>query len=435
VSNLDFDGLRADVEAGTRVPDFDAVQRRAGRIRLRDRLLLTVAVVAALAVVVPLGVGVWRVWPGHRTGEIVGPDRPGPDIEEPTPTPTPSPTGSHTRGPAVAKVQAVGGVDLQHLYAAVDVCMDDLCSLEVSLVPMQPADRRPPLVVGQLRDKGTSRLDGVQLTPLGPTSLLLSGEPAGGARRYARVGVPRTAADFAGGASQPSPPQGAVRTLGAGDRAVQLQDYGQLYGARSVDDELTRLPAQPPLVAPTVAAGVAPADGWWVTGSDPDTDQLSVAISRDQGRTWIGQQLGVPSPDETPAVATRDGRTGYVFARVDPPGADGVAGWRTTDGGGTWQRIDAKLPPRPDTGGSTAPTKWNAVVRPDGSILLWSGDSLTPSYLESTDGGQSFHRTSGPSGRVVALSDGYATVNLPPAVSTDGRTWTPVVSPAYLPPA
>jgi hypothetical protein len=439
VSNPDFDGLRAEVEAGTRVPDFDKVQRRARRIRLRDRVTMAVAVLAALAVVAPLGVSVWRLWPGHRVAEVVGPDRPALDPTEPAPAPTPTPTRSQSRPDPVAKIQALAGIDLDHLYAAVDVCSGSTCSLQISLVPLNAANQRPPVVVGQLRDTATAALGGVRLTPLGPRSLLLSGEAGGGQRRYTRVSVPRTVTEFAGGASQPAAPQGGVRALGQGDRAVQLTENGEVYGARATDDELTRVAAQPGLVAPAVATGVTPANGWWVTGSDPDTDELAVAVSRDQGHTWTARALGVASAVHgVPAVATFDGRTGYVFVGVDSPSAapdDGaVVGWRTADGGLTWQRIATRVPASPEVGVSGKP-RLSAVVRRDGSILLWSGEGDTPAYLESTDDGQTFHRTSGLPGRIVALSDGFAAVSLPPAVSRDGRSWTPVLSPAYLPPA
>ena len=433
--NLDFDGLRADVEARTRVPDFDAVHKRANRIRLRDRLLVLLAVVSVVAVAAPAGVGVWRMWPSRGVSQVIGPDRPGPDSTEQPPTPEPSPSTSRAKVVPVAAVRALGGIDLEHLYAAVDVCAGDACSLQVSLVPLRPGDQRPPVVVGQLRDDTTTRLDGLQLTSLSPTALLLSGVPGAGPRRYAQVNVPRTATDFAGGASEPSPPGGAVRALAPDDRVTQLQEFGPLYGARAVDDELTRLATQPPLVAPTVASAIPPTYGWWATGSDPNTDELSVAVSRDRGRSWTTRGLGPAGPGEVPVVATLDGRTVYVFARAGTPDTGGVAGWRTDDGGLSWQRLDVRLPQRPEVGATGGRTKLGAVVRPDGSILLWSGDGATPAYLESTDGGQSFHRTPGPSGRVVLLSDGFATMGMPPGVSRDGRTWTPVTSPAYLPPA
>src|SRR5438876_418895 len=54
MADLDFSGLRGEVEAATRLPGFDAVERRGRRVRALARLKAALTVCAAAAVVAPL---------------------------------------------------------------------------------------------------------------------------------------------------------------------------------------------------------------------------------------------------------------------------------------------------------------------------------------------------------------------------------------------
>lgn len=422
----DFHGLRQYLEHTTQLPQFAQVERRARRVRWRDRVVVALAVLTGLALAAPVMLATLHASPGG--GVTLGPDRP------PAPSPpdaTPSPGATRARSVVVATVRALAGVDAAHLYAAIDVCATSAdgsgCSLQISAVPAVGEPPRPPVVINLLRDRPAASLAEVALVPVNARSLLLSAAGVDGRRSYMRVSVPQSRNDYAGGASEPRPP--AVDSTGAaeGDRGLQLSEHGQVYGARVADDRLTRIPTQPPLAHPVLADGVAPANGWWVAGLDPATKELAVAVSHDQGRTWVSRRLGVPAGDTAPAVATRDGRTGYVFVRA----GSGVVVMRTTDRGGNWQRVDAALPAAPTAGRD----RLGAVVRPDGSLLLWLERDDVPMFVESVDGGRTFHPIAGPAGRVVALPDGYAATSTPPAISRDARTWTPLALPAYFGPS
>ena len=426
--DLDFNGLRADVESATLVPDFDAVRRRARRLRLRDRIVVVLALIALGGVVTPVTLAAMRGGPGPSV--LVGPDRPPVDV-----LPSGEGTSPMTATRFQATVRAIAGADLDHLYAAVDVCAAEAavtnCDLQVSLVPLASDRQRSPVVIGQLRTSAASPLTDVQLSVLTNRSLLLSGVPSTGPRAYARINVPQSLSDYAGGASEPSPPSGYTGALSPGDHGVQLTEHGDLYGVRAVDDRLTRLTSQPPLEKPVLATGVAPENGWWVTGLDLITGGLAVSVSHDQGRSWTTRRLGTaPGADDAPAVATVNGTTAYVFVHTTN---NAVIALRTTDAGQDWHVLNPPVSQLPEhlTAGSA---RVGALIRPDGSVLMWVEDGTAPMYMESGDGGASFHGVSGPGGRMVAVAGGYAVVSTPPAISRDARTWTVVPVPAYLPP-
>ena len=430
--DLDFPGLRADVETATKIPGFDTVRRRARRIRLRDRLAVVVALFTVGGLATPVALTALAGSAGPGPSVLVGPDRPiGPTGDDQSPDGTAPVTVTGYQ----ATVRAVGGVDFEHLYAAVDVCAavpaGTSCDLQVSLVAPSTDRQHAPVVMGQLRSAPAVTLGDVQLNPLTARSLMLSAVPSGGLRQYSRIAVPQSAGDFAGGASEPSPPSGSVGVLSPGDRAVQLTENGELYGVRAVDDRLTKLASQPPLEQPVLATGVEPSAGWWVTGLDVLTSDLAVSVSRDEGRSWTTRRLGTPPPADQPAAVTSsDGRTGYVFLRTTQ---NAVITLRTADGGGSWREMAPALVHLP-AHLAVPGTHVGAVMRADGSVLMWVDDGTVPAYLETTDGGVSFHSVTGPGGRVVAVGGGFAVISTPPQISRDARTWTTVPVPAFLPP-
>jgi hypothetical protein len=429
VADLDFARLRGEVENATRLPGFDAVQRRARRVRRRDRLGVAAAVAATLGLATPVGLAALHAQPG-LTSPVVGPDRPvtaTPPAEDASPSPDRRPPSA-----VVVNVRAVTGTDLTHLYAAVDVCtttaQQSACSLEISPVPQPNTPPRPPVVINQLREKPAAQLSDVELTPLTERSLLLSGVLPGGARRYARISVPQSSADFAGGASELTAPDGRSAATATADRPLQLREFGEVYGARAEDARITRIPRQPPVDRPVLAAGVAPGNGWWVTGTDRASGELAVSVSHDRGQSWTTRRLGVTSTD-TPALASHDGSTAYLFTRSGL----GITVLRTADGGASWVTVASTLTRLP---AEVAPagSRLGALVRPDASVLVWVDDGNVPAYFDSTDQGRTFASTSGPAARVVAVPDGYVAVTSPPAISRDARTWTPLPGPAYLTP-
>jgi hypothetical protein len=402
VSEPDYLGLRADVEAATRLPEFSAVERRARRYRFRDRAAVAGAVVTTFAVLTPVAVAALT---GRPAALLVRPDPPAVESASPSPS-SPAP---------VVRVRAAAGTDLDHVYVAVDVCSGPVCSLQVA--PVTPHSAGIPVVIGQLRASPTQPVSDVQLTPLTSRSLLLSGQVPGQGRKYARISV-------TGGATVAAAPT-SVSELRPGDRAVQLSEGGEVYAIRQDDDRITRVETQPPLSNPAVATGVAPDRGWWATGIDPATGGLAVSVSRDQGRTWLTGRVDVQAVGET-VVASVDGQTAYLAART---AAGGLVA-RTADGGRTWHVVSPTLPWRP----SSPDVRIGMIVRPDGSVLAWLADEPAPVYLESTDGGQTFHGTSGPGTAIVSTPGGYLVLGQPVSVSRDARTWSALPPVAYLAP-
>jgi hypothetical protein len=419
---LDFVGLRHEVEAATRLPEFGTVEQRAKRLRKRDRLAVLAVLLATLAVLTPSG---FAALAANGSGPAVI----GPDQEEPQPVVSISPSTS----PDVAQplnldvhTLAITGPDLNHLFAAVDVCSNPakgkasgsrICSLQVS--PLGDSSKSP-LVIGQLRRRSDQTLSNVQLTPLSSKSLLLSGVPAGGAPVFVRIST-------TGGASTVSVP-GHSGSLSTGDHVVQLSRHGELFGVRQSDDEIVRIAQQPALAQPTVVSSVAPGKGWWATGVDPGTGELAVAVSRDLGHSWVSRRLGVRPGTGTPVLGSYDGRVAYLFIAI---GSE-VVEFTTLDGGLTWSRVPASLPPTP---GGTVDNPLGTVVRPDGSVLFWTADHNGTVFRESHDGGHSFAATTTPDGPITATGDGYVVVDDLPEVSRDGRTWTAMPAASYIPPS
>jgi hypothetical protein len=444
---LDFLGLRIEVEASTRLPEFGAVERRAARIRARDRLAVAGVLVATLGMIAPAAVA------GLRAHSMSGPAVTSPDTVPEQPV-EPSPSAStDDRAVVQVRILAVDGFDLRNLYAAVDVCA------EPAAAPMNPtrpghagnnaaatqetANRGPdcslqvtrlgdtgrsPLVIEQLRQSRGDSLTDVQLTALSPTSLLLSGVPGGGPRAFVRVNV-------LGGSAPVSPVPASTGHFSIGDRIVQLTHNGPIFGVRQSDDAFAELPHQPPLAEPVAATSVDPSLGWWVTGIDRSTREVAVAVSRDLGQTWTTRRLGVRAGAETPVVASHDGQIGYAFLAD----TGGFTAYRTVDWGNSWNRVPAELrspqPSRSAPGAQAgAPgSGLGAIIRPDGSILLRLPDGA-PLFVESHDGGTTFASAAAPGASVVATPGGYVTIDDLAETSVDGRSWTPLPVPAYLPP-
>jgi len=154
-------------------------------------------------------------------------------------------------------------------------------------------------------------------------------------------------------------------------------------------------------------------------------------VSHDQGASWIAPTLDVPRGLGDPILATANGRKAYLFLRA--PGA--LRQYRTTDGGESWQTIDVHLPWPYQPGFDPSEHKVGAVVRSDGSILLWLQDDAATVYLESTDDGLSYHATDGPGGPIVSVADAFVTISNLPQISVDARTWNPLPEPTITSPS
>ena len=406
---LDFTGLRAEVEAATMLPDFGQVARRARRARRRARLASLSAALAVLAVLAPVGVFTAHERGINHTGPISHPDQVTPvQVGLQTPPAAPTPTVA-----IQSTIVAADGADLGHVYALVDVCVPDSCNLQLSAIQVTPQPGVGPDRIGLLRDKSSQYLTGFRVDALSDSSLVVSAQPGSGTRRYARVNTGKVA-DATTNA-----------TAKVGDRIGPIDGSGELWAMDANSGQLSGLPHQPPVRAPVVAP-VAPSHGLWVTGTDPGTSgQVAVTTSRDAGRTWQTSVLGVPADAGRPVLASYNGRVAYLLTRT----ADRqFALLRTSDSGATWDRLSSTLP-WPSSEPNAA---YGIVVRPDGTVLAWLQTSPTVTYALSTDGGHTFGNVTGPGGPVIAVSDGYVSLGSPPKLSRDGSTWTQATLP-FLP--
>ncbi|MFN0089639.1 MAG: WD40/YVTN/BNR-like repeat-containing protein [Acidimicrobiales bacterium] len=170
-----------------------------------------------------------------------------------------------------------------------------------------------------------------------------------------------------------------------------------------------------------------------VSPSEPQTiwagvDRDGIYRSFDNGYRWEK----VPSPIEdceiwSLAIDPVDPNRVYVGARPD--------GWRTADGGATWEKMDMGVNPKCPIG---VPRITNMLVDPRDRDVLWAGVEVDGMY-RSADGGDTWSAINnmGPDafygdvhGLAVAPgSDGAATVYCASpfglAISTDeGASWT-----------
>jgi hypothetical protein len=416
----DFAGLRADVEAATLLPEFDRVARRARRIRRRDvgrRLVVSLVMLGAL---LPAGIVGINAAPGGGT-QIQGEDIPiGPDQPD-----APSPTSSTA---PVITIRAIAGTRIGSLYAAVDVCRpadaSTLCSLQVVPLGATAQDQRGPIAVDELRERPADSLVEVTLTSLTPQSLLLSGIRSDGQRKFRRI-------DLRSGGAEIAPEPGLTTEPQAGDHVVQLRRYGPLSFVRRSDNRVFPTPTQPELGDVTLITSITAEDGWWVTGIDPLTRNVAVGVSRDQGRSWQVSTLDIQSGLSDPVLATGDSTTVFVFVSA----ASGIQQRRSVDGGHTWTALTTDMPwPAFASRNELVTRTLGAVVRGDGSLLVWIEAAPGAVFLESTDAGGSYHSVTGPSGPIVAVADGFAALGDPPLVSYDGHTWSALPGPAVVVP-
>lgn len=399
MAELDFIGLRAEVEAATMLPDFGQVTRRARRARRRARLATLSAALAVLAVLAPAGVISARERAVNQTAIVSHSDQASPfEIGLQTP-----PAASTPPVAVQSTIVAADGVDLDDVYALVNVCAADSCNLQLSKIQQTPSAAHGPDRIGLLRDKSSQFLSGFRLDALSQTSVVASAVPPNGGRRFVRIDT---------GTSVDATTNAVAKV---GDPVAPIDGSGELWGMDPKSNQLGSLANQPPVRQPSVAS--VPANkGLWVTGTDPTGKQLVVAESSDAGRTWRSATLeALPSDAGPPVLASYDGHVAYLLLR----GANRqFEVWRTDDTGATWQRTSTQLPWTADNRND-----YGLVVRPDNSVLAWLASSPTVTYAQSYDEGRSFTNVQGPGGPVIHVSDGYVSLSGPPKVSTDGLTW------------
>jgi hypothetical protein len=144
--------------------------------------------------------------------------------------------------------------------------------------------------------------------------------------------------------------------------------------------------ANRPHLTAMMAGEVPTLDGhWWVAGRDPKTNEWSLAISDDNGRSWSTARLGLRDSVYSWSVNSAGG-TLYAGAIGPLPNtSNGLSAiFRSTDGGRswlrTWQPTDDKQPRR--VYGGVLPGE-------NGTLTVNTPDDK--SYV-SDDGGRTFHR-------------------------------------------
>jgi hypothetical protein len=226
--------------------------------------------------------------------------------------------------------------------------------------------------------------------------------------------------------------EAAAGVISSTPRPIQTTVQGAIRVVKGAYGLPATLPHQPAVSEPVLESQTG---GWWVCGTTPDSGELAVSVSRDDGRSWSTHPLGLlpdtmagsasstlpRSTNGGPALATSNGIDIYVLVTS---GGQMVL-TRSENGGITWSpAATAEVWP---TG-----TSYGMVAKADGSLLVWFTNAGITTYLRSVDHGQTFTPDTGPpapGGSIVQVRDGYITLGTEPATSRDGATWAA----AYVP--
>jgi hypothetical protein len=380
---------------------------------------------ATLAVFAPVGVAAMNA---HDEPRPLGFNIDSTDFS-PAPMPyMPDDEQSNLPQPPSVTLRAVTEFDDGRRYGAVDVCIGKAsgrrCSLQIARLPEAGTVSRP-VAIGLLRQQPTDSLSGVEVVASSNRALLVMGSAAGRSRTVARVVVAN------GLITVPQPPQ-RVLDGPPGDQLMQFSEFGEPFAVRRADDTITRLEQVPALRQPAVVTSIPGNLGWWITGYDPTTNDLMVAVSRDRGKSWMIRPLGVPQGIDSPTLATKDGMTVYAYVRS----SDRLRQVKSVNGGASWQLQPASLPwptalAEP---GALAGRGFGAIVRSDDSAVIWLEDTAAPVFLESRTGGKSYQQVEGPGGRICAVGDEYLSLGDHPAISNNGVDWVAMEIPPHTVP-
>ena len=403
----DFEGLRHAVEAETYLPEFGEVRRRARRYRRRRMLLGIVRVLAVLALATPALVS-GGILLNHlyapadaTTGGAAGTTGGGLAAGRDEPV---------TTGPKSRTIVAVGGIDINHTYALVDVCALGICDLELSAYAADTTGGAPQRT-GLLRQEPSDPVTYERVSVINSTTVAVSGVVDSQPRQSVTVDV--------------APGRLSLPTT---TRAVQDQmegPIGAISGDSPTEDPLT---AQPPLSSPVLARQE---NGWWVFGAD-STGRVAVSVSRDDGGSWSTRSLPVAAgerPTDGPplaALATINGHDVYVLVDAE----NTFALYASDDGGDTWTQDflgqQWPTPGRIDDYGlvSTASNRLIAWFTDRGGHTTYFGGEPGEVMLQPLTG------TAAPPGPVVAIDGGgYVTLGTNPSVSLDAINWQRVYVP------
>ncbi|WP_246095426.1 exo-alpha-sialidase [Streptomyces roseicoloratus] len=193
----------------------------------------------------------------------------------------------------------------------------------------------------------------------------------------------------------PAIPDGGVLTTacaapeGAGPDACARE---RLVVISPEDGRRRALAGAPELGAHPAPAPVAEPDGsWWVSGVDPASGRVAVAVSRDAGRSWTAGPLPSPGGRNAARHVTVVVGPDAVYAAepgdpAEPGGGEPVrnplrALHRSLDGGRTWTRTWT-------TGPAREPRSLSGLPVPGPGGRVWVPGDLRA--YESTDGGRTF---------------------------------------------
>jgi photosystem II stability/assembly factor-like uncharacterized protein len=373
----------------------------------RRRPLLTLATVAVIATSIPLMRTLLPPIPEPR------PDSPLPAIGSfglPLPAWVPSDPGSY--------IYNVRWGDRTHGYALRGTCLaQDDCGVELMTTEdaSQWRSRRLPTPDGKTESGLFQRLYVLgqkQLAVEAPRERWYS-EDAGISWRKVPIGRGETVAAI---------PDRAILEPNCTVVSVSCGRLGEIQVMLPGSGRSASLANPPPLGEASPSQVPAADGGWWVSGRDPATGHLALAVSRDAGRSWSVSDLpDVPGVSYAGISVVVGPNAVYATEAGPAPGVYNglLAIMRSTDSGRTWETTwvaHGNAEPRGISG--------VAVAGADGALTV-SNDA--GSAYASTDGGHTFTPTGRILGYVEWNRDGYfASAPFSTnkyAWSTDGVRW------------
>ena len=381
--DLDFTGLERAARSAFK-PHYPDVVRRAARRRRHARAAGAGALVVAVAAA---GGGATVLLGGGR------PPTPG-GTAPPTAVPSPLPSGSwvrpttgETAGAPVERQGIMYAGDLDHLYSLLMGC------------PGCPARLAASQDGGATWRWHDLPVDGpMAIDVVAPRTLVMRADPE--LNNNPATMEWRTSTD--GGATWRERSLRQVASVPAGWVATYLGDG--VFAADPATGDFAMLTSCPVKIRPFMQNGLTASAGIWVSGyaKQGGHEVSMIANSRDGGATWQTYTF----PDRVVfgfdhqewgslAIATADGQTVYAVGKLSGQ----LHVYRSTDGGGSWQRTAA----RADAGDGFL----EAAALADGTLMIRLTGEDGVRLLRSTDQGESVSPSDlGPGGRAQAMPGG-----------------------------